>query len=235
VRWGRRKEPAGRSVPAVVVDYGRGRTSGETPPESWKSTLRIEAVVQVEGDDRRQPVSARVPGRVMWMMAEGDVIPVLVDDAGTVVDLDRPAIEQLYAGRKDELRESLRPHSVVNDLRRSVGLDREQLDDIGPALRDLASVPRALVDAIRSPTDAPAPSADPAPPIDGVAFSTFVAVQAALVRDKVPAARHDEVAQAHGVPAGTWAQVQEAWMTTVRSDPAVAQAFGAAYAAAIKG
>ncbi len=237
VPWGGKKQGRGegRSVAAVVVDYGRGRTSGETPPESWKSTMRTEAVVQVEGDVRRQPVSDRVTGLVFWMLAEGDTIPVLVDDAGTVTGFDRPAIEELYKAQKAELRESLRPHTLTKDALRSVGLDREQLADIGPAIRDLARVPNLFVDAIRDPGDAPASTIDPAPPIDGVLFSTFVTVQAALVRDRVPPARHDEVAQRHGVAAGTWASAHAAWMGRTRTDPAVGQAFGAAYAAALKG
>ncbi len=225
----------GTSATAIVVEYVRGRTSGETPPESWKTTMRTEAVVQVGGDERRQPVSDKVPGLVLWMMAEGDEIPVLVDETGTVTGFDRPAIDDLYKARKSELKESLKPHSVVNDLRRSVGLDREQLSDIGPAVRDLASTPKKLFDAVRAPTETPAPSGEPAPPIDGVSFSTFVAVQATLVRDKVTADRHDEVAATHGVPTGVWSSVHDQWMGLVRSDPAVAQAFGAAYASAMKG
>lgn len=220
---------------AVVVDYGRGRTSGETPPESWKSTMRTEAVVVVDGDERRQPVSDRVTGLTYWMLAEGDRVPVRVDDTGTVVGFDRDAIHQHYKGQKAELKASLRPHSVVDDVRRSIGLDGEQLADLGPAIRDLAGVPKQFLDAVRAPTDTSLPDGDPAPPIDGVSFSTFVAVQAALVRDRVPSDRHDEVAAAHGVAPGTWSSVHERWMAQVRSDPAVGQAFGAAYAAAMKG
>lgn len=233
--FGKKKRLVGRSATAVVVDYGRGRTAGETPPESFKSTLRLEAVVQVTGDERRQPVSDRVTGLVFWMMAEGDEVPVLVDDAGDVVGFDRPAIDDLYKAQKAELKESLKPHSVINDTRRSLGLDREQLADVGPAIRDLASVPKQLFDTVRNPEQPPPAIGEPAPPIDGVPFSTFVAVQAALVRDRVPPDRHDELAQSHGVAAGAWSSVHEQWMAKVKSDPAVGQAFGAAYAAALQG
>jgi hypothetical protein len=224
----------GHSVEAVVVEYVRGRTSGETPPESFRATMRVDAVVRVAADDRTQPVSGRVTGLVLWMMAEGDTVPVLVDDTGRVTGFDRPAIEELYRSQKAELKASLRPHTVINDLRREAGLDREQLADVGPALRDLASVPKKWFDAVTAPTDVPAEALDPAPPIDGVSFSTFVTVQATLVRERVPPDRHDEVAQRHGVPAGAWASAGPAWMARTRSDPAVGRAFGAAYAAALR-
>ncbi|WP_436794986.1 hypothetical protein [Actinospongicola halichondriae] len=232
--WGRRKQVGGRSVPAVIVDYGRGRTAGETPPESLKASTRTEAIVQLDGDTRRQHVTGKVSGLAFWMMAEGDTVPVIVDDADLVVGFDRPALDALYQARKSELKESLKPHSVVNDVRRSIGLDREQLSDIGPAIRDLAAVPKQVVDAIRNHPETSGPVAEPAPPIDGVSFSTFVAVQAALVRDRVTPDRHDDVAQSHGVAPGAWPAAHEAWMGLVRSDRAVGQAFGAAYAAAMK-
>lgn len=231
----RRKKPEGRSVPALVVDYGRGHTVGHMPPESFKTTMRTEAIVRVDGDERRQPVSDRVTGLVFWLMAEGDTVPVLVDDSGTVVGFDRPAINELYESQKVRLKESLKPHSVIQEDLRSLGLDREQLADIGPAIRDLAGVPRKLFNVIRDPGETLAPTVDPAPAIDGVSFSTFVTVQAALVRDRVPGDRHDEVAGVHGVAPGSWAPASAAWMGLIRSDRAVGQAFGAAYAAAMKG
>ena len=106
---------------------------------------------------------------------------------------------------------------------------------MGSAARDVASVPGRLARALRTPDDTAAPTAEPVPPIDGVSFTTFVTVQAALVRDRVPEDRHDEVAQRHGVPPETWATAQQRWMALVRSDPAVGGAFGAAYAAALNG
>jgi hypothetical protein len=236
MKWLKRdRTEQGRSTSAVVVEYTRGRTSGETPPEGFKTTYRVEALVRVVGDDRVQTASSRVSGLVLWMLAEGDEVPVKVDDDGRVMGWDREAIEALYKGQKAELKESLKPHSVLNDLRRELGVDAEQLADIGPALRDLAAVPKQWFDAATAPAEAPSAVPDPAPPIDGVTFSTFVAVQAALVRERVAPARYDEVAQRHGVPAGGWAAAQAAWMARVKSDPAIGQAFGTAYAAAVQG
>ena len=218
----------------MIVDYGRGRTAGETPPESMQSSMRTEAIVRLDGETRPRPVTGKVSGLAFWMMAEGDTVPVIVDDTGALLGFDRPALDDLYKARKSELKESLKPHSVVNDVRRSLGVDREQLADIGPAIRDLAAVPKQFVNAIRNHTETPAPVAEPAPPINGVSFSTFVAVQATLVRERVEPDRHDDVAQAHGVAPGAWPAAHAAWMGLVRSDRAVGQAFGAAYAAAMK-
>ncbi len=218
----------------MIVDYGRGRTAGETPPESWKSSMRTEAIVQVDGDSRHQHVSGTVLGTTFWMMAEGDTVPVLVDDTGVVTGFDRPAIDDGYKAQRPARKESLKPHSVVHDVRRHLGLDRAQLADIGPAIRDLAGVPRQFVDALRGPGESAAVEDEPAPPIDGVSFTTFVAVQAALVRGRVAPDRHDEVAQSHGVAPGVWPSAHEAWMRRVRSDPAIGQVFGAAYAEAMK-
>ena len=54
------------------------------------------------------------------------------------------------------------------------------------------------------------------------------------VRAKVPPERHEEVAQRHGAPPGSWATAGPVWMDLVKRDPAVAQAFAAAYAAAMR-
>jgi hypothetical protein len=232
------------AVPAVVVDYGRGRTIGESLPEG-NASRRVEAVVRpVHGDGRHQSVSGRLAGHTTWLMAEGDEISVLVDADGRVVDFDRPTVDARYAERKDELR-AARRH--LTSMREYVGVDRAQVAEVPRLARALLSVPRRAWRAATSNGDAPTPPppppptgdqpppppGDPAPPVDGVAFSTFVAVQAALVREAVPPARHDEVASRFGVPAGHWAPAASEWHRLVRSDPALGRAFGAAYQAAL--
>lgn len=249
------------SVPAVVVDYGFGRSIGEDLPEGMASR-NIEALVQVVGGDgRRQRVTGRLAGQAWWLMAEGDTVPVVVDEGGTVRGFDRPALEALYEARRDEVRAARKEQSSLRFLLRTdLGLDRRQVrgavdtareavtgalrswraaasggDGEPPATTD-AAVAQAAPAGDRPPAPPPpAASVAPAPPQHGVDFATFVAVQAALARERVPAARHDEVAVRFGVPAGHWAPAAEAWHRVVRSDPAAGQAFGAAYQAALRG
>lgn len=217
-----------------MVDYTQGRTAGETMPEvGWKGTTSVLAGVRlVDGDGAVHPVKGRLPGSVMWLMAEGDNVPVRIDEHGRPVGFDREAIEARYAGRDDELRAAQKEQSSVFFEWRRL---KEGLADLPRAAKDLRSVPKDLKDAITAPVELEVPDTDPAPPIAGVGFAAFVATQAELVRGKVPPERHDEVAQRHGAPPGAWATAGPAWMDLVKRDPAVAQAFGAAYAAAIRG
>lgn len=222
------------TVQAVVVDYGMGRDSGITLPEG-NASRRTTAVVQIVGDDRRHEVSGRLKGHSWWLMAEGDTIPVRVDAEGRAVGFDRQAVDALYGARTDEMTAARRHFSSLRTMvRDEMGLDPRQIRDAAAIAREALAAPKVAWDAATDPQPTPPPTAEPAPPIEGVSFTTFVEVQAALVRDRVPADRHEEVAVALGAPPGTWADASAAWHRTVRSDPAVAQAFGAAYQAAVQ-
>jgi hypothetical protein len=70
--------------------------------------------------------------------------------------------------------------------------------------------------------------------IDGVSFDTWVAVEAGIVRERIPPDGYDEYAQRHGVPAGGWAAAQSAWQARMMSDWTVGARFGEAYEAALK-
>jgi hypothetical protein len=224
------------TVPAIVVDYGFGRESGVELPEGGASRHVEAQVRRLDGDGRVEAVAGRLQGHAWWLMEEGDTIPVRVDEAGRVVGFDRAAVEALYAERTDELKVARKRFSSLRHLyRQDVGVERSQLSAARDILREAAGAPRKIWGDIRATDAAPLPQGDPCPPVEGVDFTTFVAVQAALVRDRVGKADHEAVATAMGVPPGRWAVASDAWMRRVRSDPTVAQAFGAAYQRALKG
>jgi hypothetical protein len=79
---------------------------------------------------------------------------------------------------------------------------------------------------------AEAPVADDA---GGISFDTWVAVEAGLVRERIPPDRYDEYAQTHGVAPGGWAAAQSAWQARMMSDWTIGARFGEAYEAAVKG
>jgi hypothetical protein len=68
----------------------------------------------------------------------------------------------------------------------------------------------------------------------GISFDTWVAVEAGLVRERVPPDRYDEYAQTHGVAPGGWEGAQAAWQARMVSDWTVGARFGEAYEAAVK-
>jgi hypothetical protein len=79
------------------------------------------------------------------------------------------------------------------------------------------------------------PTDDPAlAPIEGVGFDAWIAVQAAIVRQKVPRGGYDALAQEHGVPVGRWDAVNAAWTKRLRSTPTLTMRYGQAYQAALE-
>ena len=75
---------------------------------------------------------------------------------------------------------------------------------------------------------APPPQSDTPPPIDGVTWDQFAAIEWGFVRDKVKPKDWDTYAQQHGVAPGVWAGAAKQWNLKMRKDPALQQKFGAA-------
>ncbi len=104
------------------------------------------------------------------------------------------------------------------------------------AAKEISKLPGRWKDAaFGAPEATPTlPADDPAlQPIEGVGFDTWIAVQAAAVRQKVPRSGCDALAQAHGVPAGTWDAVNAAWTKRLQRTPSLAMRYGQAYRAAL--
>ena len=66
------------------------------------------------------------------------------------------------------------------------------------------------------------------PPIEGVDWPSFVAIEAGLIRDRVAPAAADSYAAAHGVAPGSWAAAKAGWHARIHSDWRVGAAFGQA-------
>jgi hypothetical protein len=75
---------------------------------------------------------------------------------------------------------------------------------------------------------APAPQGDAPPPIDGVTWEQFVAIEWGFVRDKVKPKDWDMYAQQHGVAPGAWTGAAKQWNLKMRRDANLQRMFGAA-------
>ena len=102
----------------------------------------------------------------------------------------------------------------------------------------VAAKPEEPVTAVTTAPAVPVPDAIAAGPvddaIDGVSFDTWVAVEAGIVKERIPPERYDEYAQRHGVPPGRWAAAAAAWHGRTMTDWTVGARFGEAYEAALK-
>lgn len=68
------------------------------------------------------------------------------------------------------------------------------------------------------------------PPIDGVTFEQYLAIEATIVRQRIKPKNWDTVAQTHGVPPGTWAQTSQKWGREIARNPQLAQRYAEAIA-----
>ena len=111
-----------------------------------------------------------------------------------------------------------------------------------------SAAPPAAAAARPEPPTSPTATTTPAVPVEqavaaapvedgagGISFDTWVAVEAGLVRDRVPPGDYDEYAQRLGVPPGQWASAQAAWQSRMMSDWTIGARYGEAYEAALKG
>jgi hypothetical protein len=234
-----RRSSAGVPARAVVVEYWQGRGTPDVSFESKTTSLRFRAIVRlVDGDGQTVEVSGRLTFWVGWSVVEGDTIPVLVDaQSGRPIDFDAPELERQMAPCLPLYKaESKRRSSIRYDLREA-GISREEVRNAKESAKALRQLPRQWKDAV---FDKPAPgggldASDPVlAPIEGVDFDTWVAVQAELVRERVPRNRYDEVAGRHGVPPGRWGDIESAWRGRMTGNPGLAQRFGEAYQAALR-
>ncbi len=91
-----------------------------------------------------------------------------------------------------------------------------------PDVVGIPAAPRAGIDL------APAPGAFA--PIAGVDFETYVAVEVALIRDRVAPSDYDAyAAEHHGVPPGGWSAAANGWQQRIRGDWRLGAAFGEAF------
>ncbi len=234
----RNKDREGVQGRAIVVYYGGvNQASGAGPPDgatTGKANAKAD-VRLVNGDGRVETVKGWLPQWVTWLMAEGDEIPVRVDPAsGSVIAFDRGALKTEYQPRKGELKQDQKRRSSFRFL---VGVEKGDVADLRDAASDLGNLPGQMKEALNELPAAGGGLRDDDPalaPIEGVGFETWVAVQAAVVRERVAPRDHDALAQRHGVPLGRWTDVQAAWMARMNGNPGLAQRFGEAYQSALK-
>ena len=225
----------GRAVIVYVGGVG-GRASGEESPHKDLIRNTKVDVRLVGGDGTVQEANGRLPGFVWWLLEEGQEIAVRVDPVtGAVIGYDRSALEAEFTPRIGELKEARKRET---SMRYVFGVEKDQVADLPVAAQDLRNLPRQFRDALadRPPVGGGLGADDPLfAPIQGVGFDTWVAVQAAVVRERVAPRDHDSLAQRHGVPARCWPAVQSGWQARMKGNPGLAQRFGEAYQAAVRG
>lgn len=82
--------------------------------------------------------------------------------------------------------------------------------------------------------DAIAPDLAKYPPIHGVDFYKWVEVSVALVKDRAAPEDYDEHAEAEGVPAGRWMEIDNAWKQRMMSDWKLGTLYGSEYEALMR-
>jgi hypothetical protein len=225
---------------ALVVEYWQGSGTPDVSfGESKSTTTRFTAIVRLDGAPGTCEVSGRLPFWVGWSIVEGDTIPVLLDRAsGRPIDFAAEELERQMTPRLDLYTAERRRRSSVGYFLREEGLSKEEFRNANESAKALVKLPRQWKAAA---FDKPAPGGGLAPddpvldPIEGVDFDTWVAVQAELVRERIPRKAYDDVAQRRGVPSGRWGAVESAWRGRMKGSPGLAQRFGEAYRAALDG
>jgi hypothetical protein len=234
-----RRNVEGVPARALVVEYWQGRATPDVSFGESKSVItRFTAIVQVEGQTAPCEVSGRLKFWVGWSIVEGDIIPVLLDrPGGRPIGFAKDELEREMTPRLGLYEQEAKRRSSVRYLLREEGLSTEELRNAKESAKALAKLPGQWKRAV---FERPAPGGglaadDPSlEPIEGVDFDTWVAVQAALVRERIPKNAYDEVAQRHGVPPGRWSAVEAAWRGRMKGNPGLAQRFGESYQAALR-
>jgi hypothetical protein len=166
-------------------------------------------VVFVTGATTATASRSEVLSYVRWFVHPGAEVPVVIDPSdATSAQLDWITLAQERAGGRWD--------------------DAPPEGSIAAVARARASAePTAGVDD--GPLDL-TPSAASSEAIEGVTLDQWALVQAALVRDRVAPARHDDYASEHyGVAPGRWTAIVDQWNQRMRSDWRVGTAFGEAY------
>ena len=236
----RSKASAGVPARAVVVEYWQGRGTPHASFDSKLLSLRFTAIVRlVDRGPQTVEVSGRLPFWVGWSVVEGDTIPVLVDaQSGRPIDFDAQELERQMAPCLPLYEAESKRRSSLGYQLREAGISGEEVRNAKESAKALFDLPKQWKDAV---FEKPAPgggldATDPLlEPIEGVDFDTWVAVQADLVRERIPKRGYDEAATRRGVPPGRWGEIEKAWRRRMNGNPGLAQRFGEAYQAALKG
>jgi hypothetical protein len=224
----------GTPVRAVIVQFWDGHEHDAASHESKSVRWTFTATVRLS-DGAVHEVKDKMNFPTGWLMAEGDEISVLVDpESGRVLGFDEPSIAAQVAPRM-QLYDA--KGKKLAGFRHNLWIEKGEVADAKEAVKEISKLPGRWKDAaFGAPEATPMlPTDDPEPePIEGVGFDTWIAVQAAAVRRKVPSSGYDTLAQAHGVPAGRWDAVNAAWTRRLQSTPSLAMRYGQAYQAALK-
>ena len=193
-----------QGVPATVRVESVAR---RTTMFGMASSTDIAAVVAAEGEEpyRLDTIRGEVAFYASHLCTAGAVLPAWVRPPR----LDRVAIDWAAAAQRDP------------GVGRPPGLPRP-VEEPEPVLTAEQLDPRAAIDTASRVS------------VEGVDLTTLVTIQAGLVHDRVPPAKHDEYAQAHGIAPGRWAAVAAAWHQRCMSDWQVGAAYGEAIQAALR-
>lgn len=172
-------------------------------------TITFLMTVTIDGDEPYSVELKRqaVPHYATHLATVGATLPAFVDDKRLdKVTIDWPTAAELDPGVG-------RPPSP--DL---AFVDVEPTEVVSGG---------AMVDGGWVPADAPADLVAP-PDIEGVSWSTYLTVTAALRREGIKPKEWDAYAQRFGVPAGAWATASHGWGKAMMRDSSLQLAYAAA-------
>lgn len=126
----------GRAVLATYGGHDSRECGHEAPPKKLRRNVRLE----VRTAAGPQTLKLMMDARLAWLLTEGMDLPVLLDDAGRVVELDVVALAAELEGEQVHADAAYRDQSrVLYDVpsRRELGQLKEFGGDLRNALRGL--------------------------------------------------------------------------------------------------
>lgn len=210
-----RLRKAGGIVRGVVMGSHHEMENGS---RSFRTRVHVRVCSRLDegalGDEVK--LTAWVNWKVAVLLEPGLEIPIAVDaNTGRPLEI-----------AKDDLHRELEP-------RFDEAAKRQKGWDVDLGLEGITDLPGAVKDAFSTPSETMpddgglAPSDPLLEPINGVTLERLIAVQAHLMTG-VPPTDYDAVAQTHGVPAGMWAETEQAWNMRIWTSPPLAQRWGVA-------
>lgn len=203
-------------VRGVVTGARHDMSDGDRPIRT-KVHVRVRQRLAGGGLGPEMAFTAWVGWKVAALLEPGLEVPLEVDrSSGAISGLSTGELADELKPRSDEARRRHRGFDVETGL--------EGVGGLAGALRDFAATPSATM-----PDDGGVRADDPAlMPIEGVTFDQVVEARALLRATSAPMAQWDVIAQQFGVPAGRWADIENAWLMRTWTNPGLAHRYGVA-------
>lgn len=200
-----------RGVPATARITGATWTSGRF---GLGTQLKLDTVVELPGQApyALELGNVTVPHYATHLVAVDAVLPAVVRDGRPdKVAIDWPAAAIAAPGVGEPPSPLLARADAGPTSAMSAG------GGWGATPGDAAAGPAGGATIGAEPVDVP--------PIDGVTFEQYLAVEVDIARQRAKPAQWDAIAQGHGVAPGTWARTSQRWGMAIARNPQLAMRY----------